>query len=196
MGFFAFFLGMYSGPSGPSSSSSSAALLPAVLGGWVLLCGSVLELHREAAGETCRGRHRAACSRKHWHNAGVWSHRPGTRCAPKEEKHLYSSMMTYGPSTARLMWGLSLVTCENKHRGSCRRQLQCLFYLSLTFNRARNVNTFVFYLSVLSWLLSRRVPPCLLNNLIRACAVAHIADCWHLVDSVDVAPPWNSAGTH
>ncbi len=93
IGFFAFFLGMYSGPSGSSSSSSSPALLVSVwvlvvLWVWLLLCGSVFELHMEAAEVTCSCRHGSAGSRRRWHTAGVWllstgSHRLGTRCTPE-----------------------------------------------------------------------------------------------------------------
>lgn len=60
MGFLAFFLGMYSGPSG---SSGSVAFLSLVLCGPTCGCFSALELHRRAA--------EGARRRKHWHTAGV-----------------------------------------------------------------------------------------------------------------------------
>lgn len=60
MGFLAFFFGMYSGPSG---SSGSSALLPSVLFGPTCRDFTPLERLRTAA--------EGACSRKHWHTAGV-----------------------------------------------------------------------------------------------------------------------------
>lgn len=60
MGFLAFFFGMYSGPSG---SSGSSGLLSSVLFGPTCRGFTPLKWLRTAA--------EGACSRKHWHTAGV-----------------------------------------------------------------------------------------------------------------------------
>lgn len=80
MGFLAFFLGMYSGP---SSSSGSSAFLSLALCGPTLGCVSALELNRRAE-EGARGR-------KHWHTAGgcVKSTQRGTTWVTPAEENTF-----------------------------------------------------------------------------------------------------------